>query len=99
MLSADCLYTQGVTAKLCDMIRAHLRFPDGVALVAAKRYYFGTGGSVAHFKGLITEDSAAAAAASPPARRLRADTVWLAEDGASNIREIVRVCFKADGEQ
>ena len=94
MLSADCLYTQGVTAKLCDMIREHLRYPDGVALVAAKRYYFGTGGSIAHFKGLInTEKLEPVGQGRRRTRKLRADTVWLAEDGASNIREIVRVSY------
>ena len=103
MLSADCLYTAEVTKKLATMLRAHLRWPDGIALVAAKRYYFGTGGGISHFKDCIASlpiaaGSGAGAQTAPPhvGARLRARTVWLAEDRQSNIREIVQVDYTTE---
>ena len=90
------------------MLRAHLRAPGGVALVAAKRYYFGTGGGVAAFKSQVAACAPRAAPAAeasgrcggepPPQLRLRAHTVWVAEDRQSNIREIVRVVWEGEGE-
>lgn len=57
----------------------HCLRPGGVALVAAKSFYFGVGGSVSDF---------AAAAAQ---HTLRVDTVAQLRDGASNVREIIRL--------
>ncbi len=114
ILSSETIYTHEVTLKLCDMLRRHLRYPDGEAFIAAKRYYFGTGGSVAHFKEAIASASAspsapASAAASAGSSGgssgggsgggsggapMIAETVWVAEDGRSNIREIVRVAYR-----
>ena len=103
MLSADCLYTADVTKKLAIMLHAHLRWPDGVALIAAKRYYFGTGGGVSHFKDCISSlpiatgsGADAHTALSHVGAKLRARTVWLAEDQQSNIREIVQVDYGSE---
>eukprot|EP00937_MAST-01D_sp_MAST-1D-sp2_P006267 g6267.t1 len=100
VLSAECVYTADATARLCRMLHAHLRHPDGVALVAAKRYYFGTGGGVGLFKQLIEDEGGSGDEGGSQegmdrseVRRLRARTVWTAEDTQSNIREIVRVEF------
>jgi hypothetical protein len=62
-------------------IKRHLhRSRDAVALVAAKKYYFGTGGSVQHFVELVTSDAT-----------LTARVVWEESDGRSNMRAIVEV--------
>ena len=57
----------------------------GVALVAAKRFYFGVGGGTAAFLSLLRKQRAGAGVA------LSAEVVRVFEDGASNIREILRV--------
>ena len=54
----------------------------GVALIAAKSYYFGVGGSVAAFQALVAAEGA-------PEFGWR--TVRTFEDGASNRREVVAV--------
>lgn len=65
------------------MIKRHLRrSPTSMALVAAKKYYFGTGGSVQHFLDLVRSEGV-----------FRADVVWEESDCRSNIREIVRVAY------
>ena len=85
ILSAETIYTQAVTERLYAMLRRHLRFPDGEALLAQKRYYFGTGGSVAHFRGVVEADL------TEP--RMQVETVQVYEDGASNIREVLKVSY------
>ena len=52
----------------------------GVALIAAKSYYFGVGGSVADFCALVASDG-----------RFACETVRTFEDGQSNRREVLRV--------
>lgn len=66
-------------------IKRHLRrVPHARALVAAKKYYFGTNGSVQHFVGLVQADGV-----------LRAETVWEERNCRSNIREIVQLSYAA----
>ncbi|OQR89230.1 hypothetical protein THRCLA_09844 [Thraustotheca clavata] len=81
ILSAETMYTEQVTTFLLEMIKRHLK-PNGIALIAAKSYYFGTGGSVHHFKTLIQAQGV-----------MKATTVWQSSDGKSNIREIIQVTF------
>jgi hypothetical protein len=52
--------------------------------VAAKKYYFGTNGSVQHFVGLVQAEGV-----------FRAETVWEERDCRSNIREIVQLTYAA----
>ncbi|OQR84913.1 hypothetical protein ACHHYP_20619 [Achlya hypogyna] len=82
ILTAETLYTEEVTIALLETIKRHLK-PSGVALVAAKTYYFGTGGSVHHLKSLIAATGT-----------MVATTVWNGNDCRSNIREIVQVTYK-----
>ncbi|EQC39760.1 hypothetical protein SDRG_03186 [Saprolegnia diclina VS20] len=82
VLTAETLYTEDVTISLLAMIKRHLK-RSGVALVAAKTYYFGTGGSVHHFKDLVAREG-----------DMVATTVWNGNDCRSNIREIVQVTYK-----
>ncbi|KAF0693608.1 Aste57867_15473 [Aphanomyces stellatus] len=87
ILTAETIYTESVAITLAQTIVRHLK-RGGVALVAAKTYYFGTGGSVHHFKQLIDD------VRSTDGRRLLvAETVWDSNDARSNMREIVRVTY------
>ena len=56
------------------------RRTDGVALVAAQRYYFGVGGSTTAFLELVAADG-----------ELAGEVVREFDDGASNIRELLRI--------
>ena len=67
------------------MIQKQLRYPDGIALVATKRYYFGTGGGSQYFLDRIN--------ASP---RFRATIVASEHDLKSNIRDLIKVWFARD---
>ena len=58
-----------------DLLRA-----GGVALIAAKSYYFGVGGSVAAFKALVAADD-----------RFECRTLRTWDDGASNRREVFEI--------
>jgi hypothetical protein len=65
------------------MIKRHLhKSATSVALVAAKKYYFGTGGSVQHFMELVQSEG-----------KLNAQIVWEEADSRSNIRSIVRLIW------
>ncbi|CAM9906437.1 unnamed protein product [Phaeothamnion confervicola] len=77
------------------MIREHLR-PGGEALVAAKRYYFGAGGSTADFRALVNSDDVGSGGGSgaPP---LRCDVIETFNTGAANIRELLRVTHVGPG--
>lgn len=64
-----------------QMIKRHLkRSPASRTLVAAKKYYFGTGGSVQQFMDMVAADG-----------ELAAELVWEERDFRSNIRDIVEV--------
>jgi len=69
-------------AVLVELIVQQLR-PGGAALVAGKRYYFGTGGG--------TQSFAAAAAKHP---LLSCEVGLVISDGASNIREVLVITHK-----
>ncbi|KAL4093996.1 hypothetical protein PRIC1_011425 [Phytophthora ramorum] len=85
ILTAETIYTEAVAVELYQTIKRHLRrAPNARALVAAKKYYFGTGGSVQHFVGLVQADGV-----------FRAETVWEERDCKSNIREIVQLTYAA----
>ena len=54
-----------------------------MALIAAKSYYFGVGGSVADFRSLVDADG-----------RFECKGVRTFEDGASNRREVLSVRWR-----
>lgn len=64
------------------MVLKHLA-PGGQALVASKRFYFGTGGSTQHFR-----DAAAATG------RVRCSDAAVVDTGKGNIREVLRVTWR-----
>ena len=84
ILTADTIYAPATQRRLLALIR-HCLAPRGVALVAAKSYYFGVGGRTADF---------AAAAGGGGALRVR--TVARFRDGVSNVREILRLEHAAE---
>ena len=67
--------------QIIEMILRHLG-RDGHALVASKRFYFGTGGSTQYFREQATLDG-----------RLACVDVSILNDGKSNIREVLRVSW------
>ena len=76
---AQTIYSSASTIRLWALIRTLLR-RGGVVLLAAKSYYFGVGGSIAEFKGLVAADS-----------RFACRTLRTFEDGASNRREVLSI--------
>lgn len=60
-----------------------LKRPSGVAYIAAKSFYFGVGGGVAAFLELVKQDGA-----------LTGEAVKVLNDGQSNRREILKLCWK-----
>ena len=91
ILSSETIYTHHVTMKLCKVLYRHLAYPNGEALIAAKRYYFGTGGSTEVFKQALQTPQEHCHG---KGKVLCGETVWASEDGKSNTREIVRVRWK-----
>lgn len=82
ILTAETLYTIAVAEKVLQMILHHLS-SRGQALVASKRFYFGTGGSTQHFRTLAAAD-----------RRLLCSDVSVVDTGKGNIREVLKVSWR-----
>jgi hypothetical protein len=65
------------------MIESHLE-PNGVALIASKKYYFGVGGGTFDLENLASRSSST----------LKYSLVKAFEDGQSNIREVIKLVKK-----
>ena len=85
ILSAETAYREDTTHSLVECIAKTLSV-KGEAIVATKRYYFGCGGGVAALENEIGRVD-----------RLCCEVVWSAEDGRSNVRDIVRVFWEKGG--
>ena len=85
ILSAETAYREDTTRSLVECIAKTLSV-DGEAVVATKRYYFGCGGGVAALENEIGRID-----------RLCCEVVWSAEDGRSNVRDILRVFWEKKG--
>ena len=85
ILSAETAYREDTTRSLVECIARTLS-ATGEAIVATKRYYFGCGGGVAALENEIGRVD-----------RLCCEVVWSAEDGRSNVRDILRVFWKKGG--
>ena len=83
ILSAETIYSTEATPRLWRLIQQQLRYPTGIALIAAKSYYFGVGGSVADFCALVQADE-----------RFTCESVRTFEDGQSNRREVLQVRWR-----
>ncbi len=88
LLSSDTLYSLSYFRPLWNLIRSLLS-PRGVALIAAKRYYFGIGGSTDAFLDLVREDD--------EKKEWIASVGHVVEDGRSNIREILVIRRTEEG--
>jgi SAM-dependent methyltransferase len=82
ILSTDTLYSVDYMPALLSALKRCMS-PTGTALIAAKRYYFGVGGSTTEFMKLIDADP-----------QLKYQVVRVFENGASNLREIVQINWK-----
>ena len=85
ILSAETAYREDTTHSLVECVAKTLSV-SGEALVATKRYYFGCGGGVAALENEIGR-----------VNRLCCEVVWSAEDGRSNVRDILRVFWEKGG--
>jgi len=85
ILSAETAYREDTTHSLVECVAKTLSV-SGEALVATKRYYFGCGGGVAALEAEVGRID-----------RLCCEVVWSAEDGRSNVRDIVRVFWRKGG--
>ncbi|CAM9632514.1 unnamed protein product [Ectocarpus sp. 8 AP-2014] len=91
ILTAETLYTTAVADKVLDMVARHLA-PGGQALVASKRFYFGTGGSTQYFREVI--DARRCSVAAEASRRLVCSDAAVIDTGKGNIREVLRVSWE-----
>lgn len=83
ILAAETTYSEDAAADTARFVTNHLK-SDGVAYIATKRYYFGVGGGSDAFRNGIKSSSAGKG-------KYLIETVDVVDDGASNIREILRV--------
>lgn len=83
ILSSECIYRDDLFPSHAEVIAKSLS-PDGVALVAGKRYYFGCGGGTIDFSCYLNEHYP----------EFKVGSVSVFENGMSNTREILSV-FKS----
>jgi hypothetical protein len=79
ILTAETCYTEKVCGEVAALLSTLLKRHRGVALVASKRFYFGTGGGADCFK----RDAEKLG--------LAVKVVAVEDDGRSNIREVMEV--------
>ena len=61
-----------------------MKRPHGTCILSAKSFYFGVGGGIAEFKGLVKKDN-----------ELKCETVKVFDDGQSNRREILKLGWES----
>ena len=81
IVSAETVYTIEAAQLMASMVHQHLARPHGIALIGAKRYYFGTGGSIAAFRDALSQLKPS----------LECEAARVIDNGHSNIREVLRV--------
>jgi len=84
ILSAETIYSPTNQRKLCALIESCLCPKNGIALVAAKSYYFGVGGGTRQFEALVLERG-----------KLDSKVARVLDSGAANKREILQLNCKA----
>lgn len=82
ILSSECIYRGDLFASHAGVLTRALS-PNGIAVIAGKRYYFGCGGGTIEFSEYLLSQSAE--------RGWKIDLVSVFEDGMSNTREIISV--------
>ena len=102
ILAAETTYTKESAEATAMLFARHLSCPRGVGLVANKRYYFGVGGGSDVFCAAITASSrgnnkglgvpnTSCTSNNGTEYELHVETVEELDNGAGNIREILRV--------
>jgi hypothetical protein len=76
-------YMYNIIIQVFEMIETHLA-PNGVALIASKKYYFGVGGGTFDLENLALSTKST----------LDFSVVMSFEDGQSNIREVIKLMRK-----
>jgi hypothetical protein len=84
ILAAETTYSPEAAIDTARFITKHLKKDTGVAYVATKRYYFGIGGGSDAFREGIRSHSKAQ-------DEFQVDTLQVYDNGAGNIRELLRV--------
>lgn len=85
ILSSETIYSEHSQERLLECIKQLLQPPHGLALVAAKRYYFGVGGGTKSFRALVKDDGI-----------FDVEVVAEVEEpGSSNVREVLALRFPA----
>ncbi|KAM7354465.1 histidine protein methyltransferase 1 homolog [Cochliomyia hominivorax] len=80
ILTSETIYNPQNHQKLLNCIYDKLK-PNGVALVAAKIYYFGVGGGLRQFEQLIEKD-----------KRFKCKVIWSSTDGVNReILELIKI--------
>ena len=76
------------------LIKQLLKYPNGIAYVAAKRYYFGVGGGTSDFIQIFNSTRLQANSIGPNIVHYSIETVKIIEDRFSNIREILKITYR-----
>eukprot|EP00980_Cylindrotheca_fusiformis_P024450 scaffold11926_cov126-Cylindrotheca_fusiformis.AAC.3 len=84
VLASETTYSSAAASDTARLVMKHLKVNVGVAYIATKRYYFGVGGGSDEFKAAL--DSAA-----NPGLDFEVETVMVYDNGAGNIRELLKV--------
>lgn len=87
ILTSDTLYSLDSLPVLLQLLKTLTAKPHGVAFVAAKRYYFGVGGSTQALMDLVNADAERGGG-------MVGKTVHVWEDGQSNIRELLALTWQ-----
>ncbi|KAG2452383.1 hypothetical protein HYH02_002629 [Chlamydomonas schloesseri] len=85
ILSSETIYSVPAQERLLECIKRLLQPPHGVALVAAKRYYFGVGGGSKSFRELVERDGIFETSV----------VAEVEEKGSGNVREVLLLKFPA----
>jgi len=86
ILAAETTYSSQASSDVANLLIKHLKVNTGVAFIATKRYYFGVGGGSDAFKAALSS-----ASASLTNVKFNVETVMVYDNGASNIRELLKV--------
>ena len=87
IIAAETTYTPEASKDTAELLLKHLTIESGIGWIASKRYYFGVGGGTDALR------QAAQQLSRSPAERhcLRIETAQVFDNGAGNIREILKV--------
>ena len=84
ILAAETTYSFQAASDTALLLVKHLKVNTGVAFIATKRYYFGVGGGSDSFR-------AGLSSVSLPNVEFNVETVMVFDNGAGNIRELLKV--------